>query len=70
MSNENEKYKARLLEVTESQLIQEVDGFYYYFPQDGGFISADGLRIIADKLDRRNKDWNEYINKYLEEQND
>lgn len=69
MSNKNEEYKRRLLEVVDSQLIQEVDGFYYYFPENGGFITSHGLRIIADELDRRNKDWDDEITKYCEGHN-
>ena len=65
MLDRYEEFKARILEVTDSQLIQEVDGFYYYFPKDGGFITSDGLRVIADELDRRNREWNEYINEHL-----
>lgn len=65
MSTRNEEFKARILEVSESQMLQEVDGFYYYFPKDGGFLTSAHLRILADELDRRNKDWSDYIDKTL-----
>lgn len=71
MSNKtkNEEYAERLLEVVDKELLQEVDGFYYYFPSGTGMLTSHGLRIIADELDKRNADWNEQINKYLGENN-
>jgi hypothetical protein len=65
----NEEYIERLLEVVDKDILQEVDGMYYYFPTGTGMLASHGLRIIADELDRRNKDWNEQINKYLGENN-
>lgn len=65
MSNKNEEFKARILEVVEPDLLKEVDGFYYYFPNGTGFLTSEGLRVIADELDSRNKEWNDYISKNI-----
>ncbi len=61
----NEKWKRRLLEVVDKDIIQEVDGFYYYFPTGRGFLASHDLREVADELDRRNKDWSDEIDKLL-----
>ena len=45
-----------------SGIIQEVDGFYYYYPPENGTCYASHtLRVIADKLDEINKPWTEII---------
>lgn len=48
------------------------DGYYYYWPNrnfSGGY-PAYALRLIADELDRLNKDWDDQIKKYFEEHKD
>jgi hypothetical protein len=43
------------------------DGFFVYWPTEHrGAYSPHHLRMIADELDRRNKDWEEELNKYFE----
>ncbi len=51
------------------EFVLDVDGFYYYWPQPerGGHYSAQILRILADELDRRNKDWEDHLSKALSE---
>lgn len=41
------------------------DGFQYFWIKDRGALSAFDLRILADELDRRNKDWQEQIDRAL-----
>lgn len=41
------------------------DGFQYFWIKNRGALSANDLRIIADELDRRNKDWQEQIERDL-----
>lgn len=44
------------------ELIMLEDGYQYFAPRSGaGVISARELRIIADELDRRNKEWDEPV---------
>lgn len=61
---------SRLLNLIEPNIICEVDGFYYlelsgFKP---GFVTSHDLREIADELDRRNKSWEESINKMCSEE--
>lgn len=45
-------------------LYMEVDGYYVYQPVNvNGCWSAYEMRIIADKLDELNKDWDEQVRK-------
>ena len=42
------------------------DGFQYFWgKKQYGAMSAADLRVIADELDRRNKGWEEQINRDL-----
>lgn len=45
------------------RLIQSDDGFYYWFPCDfeGGCISNWVLKVIYDKVEELNKEWNQII---------
>jgi hypothetical protein len=40
----------------------------YYFGKGGG-ICSDALRVIADELDRLNKNWNDDIDRYFADLN-
>jgi hypothetical protein len=53
-----------------NEFVTDVDGFVYYWPSAtvGGHLSAFQLRAIANELDKRNKDLEENINKYFEQQ--
>jgi hypothetical protein len=43
------------------------DGYYGYYPNEpSGYWSSYSLRLIADELDKLNKEWDEYIKKNLE----
>lgn len=41
------------------------DGFRYFWIRNRGAMSAADLRVIADELDRRNKDWQDQIDREL-----
>jgi hypothetical protein len=62
----------RIVEIVQdrNEFVTDVDGFVYYWPSriHSGHLSAHHLRAIADELDKRNKDWEESINKYFEQQ--
>lgn len=46
--------------------ITDVDGFVYWRPlQTRGHLSAWHLRVLAEELDRRNKDWQDEIDAYM-----
>lgn len=51
------------IKIIEDSLYQEIDGFYV-FNTENGCLYPHQLRIIADELDERNKDWNDRIDKY------
>lgn len=42
------------------------DGFQYFWIKNRGALSAFDLRVIADELDRRNKEWKETIERELQ----
>jgi hypothetical protein len=37
------------------------DGFQYFWVENRGAMSAADLRVIADELDRLNKDWQDEL---------
>lgn len=43
------------------------DGYIYFWEPHRGCLSAEQLREIADELDRRNKAWNDQVEKDLEQ---
>lgn len=47
-------HKDHILSVIEKEINILEDGFYYFFPGNGGGMSASDLRIIADYLDEKN----------------
>ena len=57
----------RIIQVAEErgEFIYLEDGYLYYAPDGIGAISAQQLRILADELDRRNKNWDDQINEYF-----
>jgi hypothetical protein len=59
--------RAELISRLEKDFFTEVDGYVYYYPTEHGYLTAHHLRMIADELDKRNKAWNDEINKYFEE---
>jgi hypothetical protein len=48
-----------------NEFMQLDDGCVYYWPNSHGAISATELRIIADELDRRNKEWSDQVDEYF-----
>lgn len=53
----------------EKAIIQDVDGFYVYWPESGGgFLNEYALRGLADYLEEKNKPWTDQINDYFEKQ--
>ena len=60
--------KESVIEAINYALVQDVDGLYY-FDTGHGYFADYHLRIIADELEKRNKDWNDTINTYLEKNN-
>ena len=49
----------------DNEFVMLEDGFYYYWPKGQGAIPAYQLRLLADELDERNKEWNDRINEYF-----
>ena len=49
------------------EFIKDVDGYYYYWPNPDlrGSWNSNSLRVIADKLDEVNKEWDNHIIKEL-----
>ena len=45
------------------------DGYIYWFPSGNGAVSSDLLRLVADELDARNKEWDEFIREDLKDFN-
>lgn len=46
--------------------IQTEDGFYVYWPRGlGGYLSAEVLRALADKLDEMNAEWREVVEREI-----
>lgn len=41
-------------------------GYYHYFPSEGGGLSANDLRIIADHLDKMNEGWDNDVRAYFD----
>ena len=67
MSQPNEQYKELVLKKVEPNIIQDIDG-YFYFNLNGnmrGYFNSNQLRIIADRLDELNKPMEEKINNYF-----
>lgn len=51
------------------KIIKEVDGYYVWYPkQDGGCWESAFLRKIADLLDGLNKEWDDQIRAYFDDQ--
>lgn len=52
-----------ILKAVAKELFPDVDGYVKYWPKQGGFLEAHHLRAIADELDRRNKAWDDEVNR-------
>lgn len=49
------------------EFVKDVDGYVYYWPAGSthGCMSAHHLRELADELDRRNKEWDAIVSKWV-----
>ena len=57
---------ADLLRLAKPDMLQDVDGFYYYFPKpNGGSLSPWMLRAIAAELDRLNAPYEAELEEYF-----
>lgn len=50
------------------ELLQDVDGFLYFWPSESGCWNAHIMHAIADKLDELNKPWQDVIDASLDSQ--
>ena len=41
------------------------DGYVYWWPESKGYLSSVELRILADELDERNREWEKQIDDYF-----
>lgn len=68
MSLESDASVKALIARAADDLVMDVDGFVYYWPNGQGQLSAWMLRALADELDRRNAAWESEIEQYFEAQ--
>jgi hypothetical protein len=49
-------------------IVSQEDGYYKFTPNknSSGYWSSYGLRLIADKLDEMNKEWDEHVKKEID----
>lgn len=61
--SQSEEYRQRVIAGCDKhdEIALLDDGFQYFWVQGRGAMSAFDLRIIADELDRRNKAWQDQI---------
>lgn len=51
------------------EIYAEVDGYYVFVYKGGnGYWDSMGLRLIANKLDEMNGEWDQQIRQYFEKQ--
>jgi hypothetical protein len=63
--SERTKYKARIAKHIFSDVLQDVDGYWKYFPTPrGGYTEAD-LEMIALLLREANRKWDDEITEYF-----
>ena len=53
----------QIIERIKKDVVQTVDGYYYFFPLGGSAYNGHTLRVIADYLDKINKEWNDLVDK-------
>lgn len=54
----------------EEGLVDPLEDGYYHFWAGRGYLSAEALRIIADRLDELNASWHKQVTEDLEKLND
>ena len=52
------------------EIVADMDGFYKYWPEGKGCLTAEELRNLADGLDRINAAWQKQLEEYFEEHKD
>jgi hypothetical protein len=65
---ERNKYEVLINEKLIGHFIRDVDGYLYYWPLESlsGSWNSNALRLIANKLDEFNKEWDLQIKTYFE----
>jgi len=65
---ERNKYEVLINEKLIGHFIRDVDGYLYYWPLKSlsGSWNSNALRLIANKLDELNKELDNSIKKYFE----
>lgn len=62
-----DEYKNRVLESCKNMIaVDPSGGFYYFWLSEGSCLDSDGLRIIADELDKKNSRFEKYFKKLSE----
>lgn len=60
-----EEYRQSAIAMSDErkEFVKDVDGYVYWWPDgsQNGHLSSHHLRWIADELDRRNKEWDDNI---------
>lgn len=51
--------------IDDRQIDKLEDGYYYFFPQGSGALSADQLLVLSIKLDEMNAEWDATVAKAL-----
>lgn len=66
MNEKDEKYAERIIECISKDIVQDVDGYYYFWPSaNRGHFSEYALRVIANHLEKLNKPWDNQVNEYF-----
>jgi hypothetical protein len=59
-------YKEIVLKNCEESMVLGDDGFFMFAPKENNWYSSHDLTIIAEELMRRNKNWVDSLEKYLD----
>lgn len=62
----------RIIELADErkEFVALEDGYSYYWPKEGGALSTNDLRVLADELDRRNAPWDKVVKDYFKDTKD
>lgn len=60
-----DEFIARIKEVVDPMIYKAEDGFDVIEFSGVGFWTSDSLRVVADYLDERNKEWQDSIDEYF-----
>lgn len=53
--------------IDRKEIVADMDGFYKYWPEGKGCLTAEDLRILADGLDRLNESWQKQLDEYFDQ---